>query len=143
MAMRNPTPARRKPSRRGGAAAVEFAIVAPVLFAVVLGIIEIGRGLMVIHLLNSAARAGCRAGVIEGKATSDINTAVTNVLSAQGMTAEGVTVQVNDGSADASTAQAGDEITVIVSIPASKVTWVPGASYLRGTLSGQFTLRRE
>ena len=139
--MRNPTPARRKPRR--GAAAVEFAIVAPVLFAVVLGIIEVGRGLMVIHLLNNAARAGCRVGVIEGKATSDITTAVTNVLSAQGVTAEGVTVQVNDGSADASTAQSGDEITVLVSIPASKVTWVPGGSYLRGNLSGQYTLRRE
>ena len=140
--MRNPTPARPRPSRRG-AAAVEFAVVAPILFAVVLGIIEIGRGLMTIHMLNNAARAGCRVGVIEGKATSDISTTVTNVLSAQGMTAEGVTVEVNDGSADASTAQAGDEITVIVSIPASKVTWVPGGSYLRGNLSGKYTLRRE
>ena len=133
---------RRRPSRRG-ASAVEFAVVAPALFAVVLGIIEVGRGLMAIHMLNNAARAGCRVGVIEGKATSDINTAVTTLLSAQGMTAEGVTVQVNDGSADASTAQAGDEITVIVSIPASKVTWVPGASHLSGSLSGQYTLRRE
>ena len=140
--MTNLTARRRDPSRRG-ASTVEFAIVAPILFTVVLGIIEVGRGLMAIHLLNNAARAGCRVGVIEGKATSDISTTVTNVLSAQGMTAEGVTVEVNDGSADASTAQAGDEITVIVSIPASKVTWVPGGSYLRGNLSGQYTLRRE
>ena len=76
---------RRRPSRRG-ASSVEFAVVAPVLFAVVLGIIEVGRGLMAIHMLNNAARACCRVGVIEGKATSDINTAVTTLLSAQGMT---------------------------------------------------------
>jgi Flp pilus assembly protein TadG len=113
------------------------------MFAVVLGVIEVGRGLMAIHLLNNAARAGCRVGVIEGKATSDITTAVNNLLSAQGVNGDGVTVQVNDGSADASTAQAGDEITVVVSIPVSKVSWVPGTSYLQGSLSGQYTLRRE
>jgi Flp pilus assembly protein TadG len=114
-----------------------------VFFAIVLGIIEVGRGIMAIHMLNNAARAGCRAGVIEGRATSDITTAVTNILTAQGMTSEGVSVQVNDGSADASTAQAGDEITVKVSVPASKITWVPGGTYLCGNLSGQYTLRRE
>jgi Flp pilus assembly protein TadG len=140
--MTNLTARRRDPSRRG-ASTVEFAIVAPILFTVVLGIIEVGRGLMAIHLLNNAARAGCRVGVIEGKSTSDINTAVTNLLTAQGISSEGVTVEVNDGSADASTAQAGDEITVIVSVPVSKVSWVPGTSYLQGSLSGQYTLRRE
>jgi Flp pilus assembly protein TadG len=136
----------RKPARsrlRRAAAAVEFAVVAPVLFILVLGTVEVGRGLMVIQLLTNAARAGCRTGVIEGKATSDINTTVTTILTAQGITTEGVTVQVNDGSADASTARSGDEITVKVSIPTSKITWVPGGSYLQGTLSGQYTLRRE
>jgi Flp pilus assembly protein TadG len=128
---------------RRAASSVEFAVVAPVLFILVLGTIEIGRGLMVIQLLTNAARAGCRTGIIEGKATSDINTTVTTILTAQGITTEGVTVQVNDGSADASTANSGDEITVKVSIPTSKITWVPGGSYLYGTLSGQYTLRRE
>ncbi len=140
--MRHPTARRGRPPRRG-AATVEFALIAPVLFAVVLGMIEIGRGLMTVHLLTNAARAGCRTGVIEGKATSDINTAVTTILSAQGISSEGVTVDVNDNVADASTAQAGDEITVVVSIPVSKITWVPGGSYLSGSLSGQYTLRRE
>lgn len=139
--MSNPTAGGR--SSRRAASAVEFAVVAPVLFAIVLGIIEVGRGIMAVHMLNNAARAGCRAGVIEGRATSDISTAVTNILTAQGITAEGVSVQVNDSSADASTAQAGDEITVKVSVPAGKITWVPGGTYLCGSLTGQYTLRRE
>jgi Flp pilus assembly protein TadG len=140
--MRNSSKTKRSRLRRA-AAAVEFAVVAPVLFCLVLGIVEVGRGLMVIQLLNNAARAGCRTGVVEGRATSDINATVTSILTAQGITTEGVTVQVNDGSADASTAQSGDEITVKVSIPTSNITWVPGGGYLHGSLSGQYTLRRE
>jgi hypothetical protein len=105
--------------------------------------IELGRGIMVIHLLTNAARQGCRVGIIEGKATSDITTAVTNALAPVGISGDVVTVDVNDNSADASTAKAGDEITVIVSVPVSKVTWLPGGTYLSGTLSGKYTLRRE
>jgi Flp pilus assembly protein TadG len=129
--------------RRRAASTVEFALVAPIFFVVVLGLIEVGRGIMVVHLLNNAARAGCRAGAIEGRSNSDISAAVTNSLSTQGITAEAVTVQVNDGTADASAAQPQDEITVKVSIPVGNITWVPGGSYLRGSLSGQYTLRRE
>jgi Flp pilus assembly protein TadG len=140
--MNNPS-ARRRSLIRRGASAVEFAVVAPVFFAIIFGMIEVGRGLMVMHQLNNAARAGCRAGAIEGKATSDITAAVVACLTAQGVNSESVTVQVNDVSEDASLAQASDEITVKVSIPVGKVTWVPGGSYLQGSLSGQCTLRRE
>src|SRR5205807_2703661 len=67
-------------SLRQGAVVLEFAIIAPVIFLVVLGIIELCRGLMVSHLLTSAARQGCRIGVIEGKSNSDITTAVNGAL---------------------------------------------------------------
>ena len=51
-------------------------------------------------------------------------------------------------------AKSGDEITVLVTIPVSQVTWIPGGwvpnlqagttGYINSsTLSGQFTLRRE
>jgi hypothetical protein len=54
-----------------------------------------------------------------------------------------VVVEVNDGVGDALTASADSEVTVIVSVPVSAVTWVPGGKYLSGTLSGQFTMRKE
>jgi Flp pilus assembly protein TadG len=114
-----------------------------VLFILVLGIIEVGRGIMVIHVLTNAARVGARVGAIEGTSTSTITSAVTANLAPAGISSDTVTVQVNDGSADASTAQAGDEITVKVSVSASSVTWVPGGQHLQGTLSGQYSLRRE
>jgi Flp pilus assembly protein TadG len=129
--------------KRRGAAVVELAFVAPVLFVFILGLVEVGRGLMVVHLLNNAAQAGCRTGIIEGKSTDDITAAVTSALAANGVSGDSVSVQVNDGSANASTAAAGDEITVTVSVPVGSVSWVPGAKFLSGSLQGQYTMRRE
>jgi Flp pilus assembly protein TadG len=137
-----PLPALR-PGRRPGAAALEFAVVGAVFFLVVLGIFELGRLLMVQHLLTNAARQGCRVGVLQGKSTSQSKAEAVNALTAQGIQGETASVEVNDGSADASTAKSGDEITVIVTVPARSVTWVPGASYLPANLTGRYTLRRE
>jgi Flp pilus assembly protein TadG len=128
---------------RSGASLVEFAFVAPVFFMMVLALIELGRGFMVIHALTNAARQGCRIGVLEGKANSDVNAAVSSALAPLGISSDTVTVQVNDGSGDVKNAQPGDEVTVTVSAPVSSVTWVPVPVYLSGSLSGQFTMRRE
>jgi Flp pilus assembly protein TadG len=132
-----------RPTVRQGAAILEFALVAPLVFLFVLSMIELGRGLMVTHILTKAARQGCRVGIIEGKSTSDITTAVNSALTGVGISGDAVSVQVNDGVADASSANAGDEITVVVTVPVSKVTWVPVTNYLSGNLMGQYTLRRE
>ena len=135
---------RRRDASRRGTTTVEFAFVAPVVFILFFGVVELGRGLMVVHLLTNAARAGCRAGIIEGVSTTTITNTVKNSLTAVGISGENVNVQVNDGSTDASASKAGDEITVTASIPFSSVTWLPFGSYLSGkTLSGQYTLRRE
>jgi hypothetical protein len=93
--------------------------------------------------MNNAARQGCRVGIIEGKSTADITAAVKSALSAQGINAEVATVQVNDATADASTARAGDEITVTVTVPVANVTWPPGGQFLKGSIAGRYTLRRE
>jgi Flp pilus assembly protein TadG len=135
-------PGFRRPKRRG-ATSVEFALVSPIVLLIFFGLVEVARGLMVAHLLSNAARLGARAGVIEGTSTASIQSAVTSALSAQGISSDTVTVQVNDGSADASTANAGDEITVLVTVPVSKVTWMPTGHLLSGNLAGQYTMRRE
>jgi Flp pilus assembly protein TadG len=132
--------------RRRAATAVEFAVVAPVFFIFVLGLVELGRGFMVVHQLTNAARQGCRVGVVEGKTYSDIQTVVTNSLTAQGIAGEGITIQVNDVTDTSGTfaANPGDEVTVKVSVTTSSISWVPGAKYMTGgSLTGKFTLRRE
>jgi hypothetical protein len=52
-------PDRRPPPRRG-VAAVEFAVVAPVLFTLMLGVWEVGRLIQVQQVLQNAAREGAR-----------------------------------------------------------------------------------
>src|SRR4051794_25542631 len=54
----------RPSGRRRGATAVEFAVVAPVMFALVLGIVEVGRAFMVQHLLTDVARDSARYAVV-------------------------------------------------------------------------------
>jgi Flp pilus assembly protein TadG len=128
---------------RRGASALEFAIVAPLFFVLILGIVEFGRCLMVQHLLNNAARYGCRVAIIEGKATADVTSTVNSLLSGQGISGATTTVTVNGNTADASTAVAGDKINVSVSISASSTSWVPQAQYCLGTITGNCALRRE
>jgi Flp pilus assembly protein TadG len=132
--------------RRRGTSAVEFALVAPIFFTLLMGIIELGRGCMVQELLTEAARRGCRAGIIEGTSSAKIKTAVTGYLNGLGIAGENVGISVNDAPVDTVEAQnmpAYTEITVIVSVPASSCTWMPASFFLSGTISGQFTMRRE
>lgn len=122
---------------------MEFALTIPVFLALIFGMTEIGRGFMVTHLLNSAARNGCRTGILSGKSNTDVTTAVTNSLSGQGISGTTTTIKVNGSVADVSTASSGDEISVTVSVSGSSVSWLGTAMFLSGTLSGRFALRHE
>jgi Flp pilus assembly protein TadG len=121
---------------------VEFALVAPVLFLMFFGTLEIGREFMVSHAITLAACQGCRKAVVGPTSTAAVTTTVNNSLAAWGLHDQTTTVQVNGASADAGTAMSGDAVTVTVSIPMSSVTIVPGASRL-GNMTRTYTLRRE
>ncbi|HYI45850.1 MAG TPA: TadE/TadG family type IV pilus assembly protein [Actinomycetota bacterium] len=58
-----------------GAAAVEFALIASILFMFVFGIIEFGRIFSELEVMNSAAREGARAAAVRGTA-ADVESAV-------------------------------------------------------------------
>jgi len=66
---RNTGRARRRPSERG-AAAVEMAIILPVLVFLVFGIIDFGRMLNAQIILTEAAREGARAAALEPAGTT-------------------------------------------------------------------------
>jgi len=139
---------RRKCSRwsfkRRGAAAVEFAIVAPLLFLViVLPTFEFGRGLMVAELVTNAARSGCRVGVLPGNSNATVTSNVDTTLSDQGIAAATTTITVNGGSSDVSTAKAGDVVKVTVSVPYNRNSWIPGRFLAGASISGSQTMRRE
>ncbi|NLE39560.1 MAG: pilus assembly protein [Pirellulaceae bacterium] len=131
--------------QRRGAAAVEFAIVAPVFFLMILGMIEIGRAVMVQQVITNASREGARMAVLPGATIGDIETRVDNILSSQ--TISGATVQILDenGSAtDPQNAAYGDILQVRVSVPFSEVSWLPASKFLGGrTLSAATVMRTE
>jgi Flp pilus assembly protein TadG len=58
-----------------GAAAVEFALIASILFMMLFGIIEFGRIFSEMEVLNSAAREGARVAAVRGTST-DVRNAV-------------------------------------------------------------------
>ena len=130
---------------RRGAAAVEFAIVAPVFFLMIFGMIEIGRAIMVQQVITNASREGARLAVLPGTTTSDVTSRVENILAAAGV--PGATVQIlNEGGGDLDPQAAGygDVINVTVSVPYSEVSWLPTSKYLSGkTLSASTIMRTE
>ena len=129
---------------RRGAATVEFAVVAPLLFAVILGIMEFGRGMMVAEMVTGAARAGCRAASLSGASTSSATTVISNNLT--GISGTTVLMTVNGVTEDVNKAVSGDTIAVTVSVPYNSITWLPTASssYMSGlTLTGSATMCRE
>ncbi|WP_138414200.1 TadE/TadG family type IV pilus assembly protein [Sinomonas gamaensis] len=63
--------------RERGAAAVEFALVLPVLLALVLGIIDFGRVFNAQQTLTYATRAGARVMAIQNNQTAAISAAQT------------------------------------------------------------------
>lgn len=131
---------------RKAAAIVEFAFVAPLMFMLTLAIFEFGRTFMVLELLTEGARVGCRMAIVEGTTSQQIQDAVTNYLSQCGINGDTVGVIVNDApinTVEAANQPAYTEMTVQVTVPVRSISWVPNPFFTRGTLAGQFTMRRE
>jgi Flp pilus assembly protein TadG len=86
----------RKQNERG-AAAVEFALLLPVLLTILYGIIEFGMIMYGREVVTNASREGARAGIIQvsPKPTSgEITTIATNYLTGTGINPSQVTIAV-------------------------------------------------
>lgn len=128
---------------------VEVAVCFPVFLCILLGIIEFGRAMSVNQLLNSAARIGCRAAILDGSTNSSVTSLVTShVNSTLGCATTSITVDVTvtDGDtgvalADVSSAGTGDLIQLDVRVPFSAVSWsvqnVIGDKPIRGECAMQ------
>lgn len=113
-----------KRNRRLGAVVVEFALIAPILALFVVGMLELGRAVMVREIVSNAARKGCRSGVLPGRNSTAITNDVNQVLQDNGIaTAATLDIRVNGVPANAQTAKQGDQISLTVSIPFSAASW--------------------
>lgn len=101
--------------REEGAAAVEFALLLPLLMMILFGIIEFGLVLFNQEVITNASREGARFGIVIGNprpATGQIQDVVNTYLTNAGLNSSNATVSVA-GAQGAS----GSDLTVSVTFP--------------------------
>ena len=137
-----PRPTGRRP--RPGAAAVEFAVVLPVLLVFLLGMVEIGRAIMVSQVLSHAARSGARLGVLDTSTTAAVRSDVERRLADAGVKGATVSVLVGGSAGEVKGATTGTEVAVRITVPYADVSWLSGSRHLAGkSLSGRCAMRHE
>src|SRR5205085_1092981 len=105
----------------------------------VIGIIEVGRAIMVQQVLINAARVGARRAVMLSSSTSAVTSAVSEYTTGVGVPTVVTTVSPDPGSAAAGTA-----ITVSTSVNFANVSWMPAPWFMGGkTLSSSSVMRKE
>ena len=127
----------RRPS---GAALVEFALVAPIFFFIVLAMVEFGRMIMVQQILTNASREGARRAIVEGATPTEVEAVVKNYL--QRSSVKEGTVTITPKRLDR--AGFGDSVSVTVVVPFDAISWTGTPWLLRGkTLKAQTTMQAE
>jgi Flp pilus assembly protein TadG len=82
--------------RRAGVAAVELAVLAPFLGIIIMGMFELSRAVMVVDMLDNAARKACNNGIKPGKTFDDINQDVCDILNDNGITTSTSSISINN-----------------------------------------------
>lgn len=132
-------PGSRNSQNRRGIATVEFAIIAPLFFMLVLGCIELGRALMVQQILTNSSRAGARTAIT--LAGTEAAAIAASKDFAEGASVAGIEVSV---SPKPEVTSAGQMVTVTVTVPYENVTWVPAPWFMGGaTLTATSVMRKE
>jgi Flp pilus assembly protein TadG len=133
---------------RLGSAAVEFAVIAPLFFLLLAGIIEFGTAFRIQHCLSAAARQGARAAIIDGSTSSQItqkvrDNCVKNLKVGPADVIVAITIN-GQSSIDLSQASEGTEIQVTVGIPYSKAgVGFYANTFANSVLSSSCTLEKE
>lgn len=146
---------RTRPRRRG-AATVEFAVVVPVLLLFLLGIVEIGRLVMVAQVNTSAAREAARYAAQGTADAATIEAYTRNYLSAAGIAraddANAVTIRIETPSGDAwstvsspSGVAPGTPVRVTVSTNFNQQSWLPSRFFVGddAQIRGVSIMRKE
>jgi Flp pilus assembly protein TadG len=126
-------PAIRKFNEKRGTAAVEFAVVAPVMFLALFVLIEASRVVMVRQAITYSAREGARtASLATTLLASDVDAAVRDHLKAAIPVATDATKVIVTVTPNSLSDIAPDTtVTVNVRTKFSDVTWLPGGWFTK------------
>lgn len=133
----------RRLHSEAGVAAVEFALVLPLLLIILFGAVEFGLAFNRQQIMTYASEEGARAGIILATprpTAGDITNVVTNYLAAVGLDTSQASITVT-GAGGAS----GSDLTVRVQYPTSLTVLsalIPGIPAIL-TLSGVAVMRLE
>jgi Flp pilus assembly protein TadG len=124
-----PHSSQRPSSLRSGVAAVELAVVSPLVLVLLVGLLQVGRMVQANEIVSNAAREGARKASTGANSFTDVQSAVANYLTNAGITNQsGLTVTVTDmtqGNAgpqfNPSTANCLDQLKIIVTLPCSNI----------------------
>ena len=142
----------RASTNRSGAAVVEAALVLPVFFMVVMGIIEFGRGMMVGQMVTNASRQAARDSIVDGATNASVTAGVKQLLQDtlgvdQGDVSVSIAVSAGPGNPDPnddlSKALPKDLCRVAVSVPYSKVGYIAGRFLGSANIRGACAMRHE
>jgi len=132
----------RKEGRRRGAAAVEAAIVMPILLLITFGAIKYGWLFMRAQQITNAARYGARMAILPGAESNNIKIIITNLLDTADITVNSDEIAIKPG--DLSIASGGAPINVQITIPTDRVdildiSWFP----VPENISASVTMAKE
>jgi Flp pilus assembly protein TadG len=115
-----------RPSDRRGVAAVELAVVSPLLVWLLIGVWEVGRLLDVQTVVQNAAGVGGRQASAGASTNAQVQQAVIAYLQSAGLPTQNAAVTVQNlttSGADASQATQLDKLQITVSVPFHDVSW--------------------
>ncbi|MCA9129562.1 MAG: pilus assembly protein [Planctomycetales bacterium] len=126
--------------QRRGAAVVEFAFVAPLMILLTLGMLELGRMVMVKQIMVNASREGARDAVLPGATSESVQASVEAELAAASISGATITITPSV----LSSAAEGTAVTILISVPAADISWIPKPLYsLQNTIEASTTMRKE
>lgn len=128
---------KRLGKKRRGAVTVELAVTAPLMFAMLFGIIEFGWLFTVQHTMVNAAREGARLGSLQGVTVEEIEDRVKEFLAPMKLENK-VTVDVDEATTE------DPVVTVTLTVPQADVSLVGNFfGFEMGTVKGVAAMRKE
>lgn len=125
--------------RRSGAAIVEFAVILPVLFIILMGTIETCTMIFLRQSLHIAAYEGARVAIVPDSKSSDVRNAATRLLEMRRVIDASIEVFPDD----IENAPYGSFIRVEISAPCSSNSVLPLQFYGGRTVIGTVEMMKE